>query len=569
MHSLQIREAAPRTDEACVASLGALASPASPMRGQACPHGQPRAFGGSSNAGLRPGRARCPRFQERRRRNLAWVERWRRLGESSDTRPRSSPGPSLQAPGRGLMHLRRLAIHALPGIEPGFTFEPPHAGINIVVGPNAIGKSSLARALGYLLASRASDPPALSLEAELASGDARWQVSRNGNQIVWRRNGEIVPPPALPGADRIGLFRLSVEHLLDDDDANDKALAERLWRELHGNFDLSQPRIEITPRFARHEAGRLARAGNERRRVEREYAELQRREANLPDLERRIEMAVAARARRDHLRQALGLADAIDARKARESALQPFPPDMDRLRGDEIVRLEEQERKTRELRETLRDRRRDLEAATADLERTGLAQSTPPPEDMRAAEERLRWLGEKVHRTRQRPGRLDRGGRRGARCAEAARRSDHRTRQLPPRLGRSGRHGSRSQCTRQPRRRPAAAGRRRPPARRGGRGPADHRTGAPARAEGAARPGRGGARSSGGRAPAQRRRGVASVAGRERRRFRPASGVGGSPRGSSPGWPWPAPRSPSWPPGSRTRWPRSSVPSPPCCPSSC
>ena len=292
------------------------------------------------------------------------------------------------------MHLRRLAIHALPGIEPGFTFEPPHAGINVVVGPNAIGKSSLARALGYLLASRASDPPALSLEAELASGDARWQVSRNGNQIVWRRNGEIVPPPALPGADRIGLFRLSVEHLLDDDDANDKALAERLWRELHGNFDLSQPRIEITPRFARHEAVGLARAGNERRRVEREYAELQRREADLPDLERRIDTAVAARARRDHLQQALRLADAIDARKAREAALQPFPPDMDRLRGDEIARLEEQERKTRELRETLRDRRRDLEAATADLERTGLAQSTPSPEDVRATEERLRWLGE-------------------------------------------------------------------------------------------------------------------------------------------------------------------------------
>ena len=294
------------------------------------------------------------------------------------------------------MHLRRLAIHALPGIEPGFTFEPPHAGINVVVGPNAIGKSSLARALGYLLASRASDPPALSLEAELASGDARWQVSRNGNQIVWRRSGEIVPPPALPGADRIGLFRLSVEHLLDDDDANDKALAERLWRELHGNFDLSQPRIEITPRFARHEAVGLSRAGNERRRVEREYADLQRREADLPDLEQRIETAVAAGARRDHLRQALGLADAIDARKAREAALQPFPPDMDRLRGDEIARLEEQERKTRELRETLRDRRRDLEAATADLERTGLAQSIPAPEDVRATEERLRWLGEKL-----------------------------------------------------------------------------------------------------------------------------------------------------------------------------
>ena len=292
------------------------------------------------------------------------------------------------------MHLRKLAIHALPGIEPGFTFEPPGPGINIVTGPNAIGKSSLARALHYLLANQGTDPPALSLEAEFESDAVRWQVSRNGSQIVWRRNGEVVSRPALPGADRIGLFRLSVENLLDDSDANDKALAERLRRELHGNFDLDQPRIEIGPMFARHEARRLVDAEKTRRRVERDYVDLQRREAELPDLERRIEKAVAAKARCEHLEQALRLADAIDARKEREAALGRFPPEMDCLRGDELEQLEENENKARGLHEELRDRQRSLEAAVADLERTGLAQSTPAPEDVRAAEERLRQLGE-------------------------------------------------------------------------------------------------------------------------------------------------------------------------------
>ena len=72
---------------------------------------------------------------------------------------------------------------------------------------------------------------------------------------------------------------------------------------------------------------------------------------------------------------------------------------MDRLRGDEIERLDARERKTRELREELRNRRRDLEAAVADRDRTGLAQSTPAPEDMRATEERLRWLdGKSIER---------------------------------------------------------------------------------------------------------------------------------------------------------------------------
>ena len=290
------------------------------------------------------------------------------------------------------MHLRRLAIHALPGIEPGFTFEPPSAGINIVTGPNAIGKSSLARALQYLLESHGADPPALSLEAEFDSGDARWQVSRNGSQIVWRCNGEVASRPALPGADRVGLFRLSVENLLDDSDANDKALAERLRRELHGNFDLGQPRIELGRMFARHEARRLADAAKARRRVESEYAGLQRQEAELPALEQEIEKAVAARVRSEHLAQALSLADAIDARKDRASALQRFPPDMDCLRGDELEQLEEYEKRALRLNEELRDRRRDLGTAEANLERTWLAQATPAAEELHAAEERLRQL---------------------------------------------------------------------------------------------------------------------------------------------------------------------------------
>ena len=293
------------------------------------------------------------------------------------------------------MHLRRLAIHALPGIEPGFTFEPPSTGINIVTGPNAIGKSSLARALQYLLESHGTDPPALSLEAEFESAAARWQVSRNGNQIVWRCNGEVASRPALPGANRVGLFRLSVENLLDDSDANDKALAERLRHELHGNYDLDQPRIELGRMFARHEARRLADTGKARRRVESEYAGLQRQEAELPALEREIEKAVAARARSEHLAQALRLADAIDARKDRASALQRFPPDMDCLRGDELEKLEEYEKRALRLNEELRDRRRDLETAEANLERTGLAQATPAAEEVHAAEERLRQLDKK------------------------------------------------------------------------------------------------------------------------------------------------------------------------------
>ena len=200
-----------------------------------------------------------PRGRRRRRHGAGGV-----VAAGGISRAGPAAGAASGSPGRRLMHLRRLAIHALPGIEPGFTFEPAGAGINIVTGPNAIGKSSLARALQYVLARHATDPPALSLEAEFESGVARWQVTRNGNQIVWRRDGEVASRPLLPGVDRIGLFRLSVENLLDDSDADDKALAERLRRELHGNFDLGRPQDRDRAEVRRSRGKSAGRGGDGR-----------------------------------------------------------------------------------------------------------------------------------------------------------------------------------------------------------------------------------------------------------------------------------------------------------------
>ena len=290
------------------------------------------------------------------------------------------------------MRLRRLAIRSLPGIEPGFDFEPPGAGVNLVTGPNAVGKSSLVRALGYLLASERSDPPALSLEAEFESGDARWRVQRNGSQILWRRNGEVAPRPALPAADQIGRYRLSIENLLDDDDASDRELAARLRRELHGNFDLGALRPEIGARFARRDANALDDARRERRGVERDYVALGRQEAELPALERRIAAARAAEERCSHLKRALQLTEAIEARRRCEETLESHPPEMERLRGDELERRERAERQRGALREDLREGRRARAEAAAALEGTGLARARPAPELVQTLATKLRAL---------------------------------------------------------------------------------------------------------------------------------------------------------------------------------
>ncbi len=298
------------------------------------------------------------------------------------------------------MRLKRLNIRTLPGIEPGFTFEPPGAGVNIVTGPNAVGKSSLARALGYLLRGQKSDPQALSLEAEFENGKSGWRVLRNGSQIAWYRDGNPVAPPALPATGLEGLYRLSVEHLLAGDDT-DRGLAQELRNRLHGGFDLDAPRksTRLTSRFAQVDEKTLREAEKSLRQAERDYDDLERQEQEeLPRLNREIEAAGDAQKRLQRLQQALDLHTAIETKKSCAQELEVYPPGMDRLRGDELERLAGLEQKREAQQDKLREQERRLHGARAALDKTGFAQTRPDPGALDAMELCLQQLGQKMER---------------------------------------------------------------------------------------------------------------------------------------------------------------------------
>ena len=289
------------------------------------------------------------------------------------------------------MKLRRLRIQALPGIKPGFTFEPGSDQVNIVAGPNAIGKSSLIRALKYLLADvdRRNDPPDLHLEGEFLSGDVRWTVRRTGREVAWMRDGESATPPALPGADRFGLYPLSVESLLAEN-AGDRDLAAALWRTLHGGFDLESARRSVGPLFGGAEARTLAEKARALRTVEGANADLHQEEAKLPGLERQIAHSEQAEVRGRRLQTALDLHEAIGTRQACADELEGFSVHMAQLRGDELDDIEALEERIAQLREQRSSAEREIGAAGRALERTGLQDSRPDAEKMAGIEELLR-----------------------------------------------------------------------------------------------------------------------------------------------------------------------------------
>lgn len=279
------------------------------------------------------------------------------------------------------MRLARLEIQTLPGIEPGFTLENIAPGINMVTGPNAVGKSSLIRALGYLVGEpRSNDPLALSLTAVFEGDEGRWTVRRTGREIVWERNGRPVTRPSLPERDQFYCYWLCMEDLLQADQRDDRLVAE-LRRSLSGGYDLKALRqdgpFELRSRIGQNEARRLREAEKALREVEAAYETLRREEARIPSLEAGIEAARRAGANARLLEQALVLLDAQLERQGIEAGLAEFPSNMAQLRGDERERLQVLDSKREELRPDIEGRLQVRDAAQRRLLETGLIEERP------------------------------------------------------------------------------------------------------------------------------------------------------------------------------------------------
>ena len=294
------------------------------------------------------------------------------------------------------MKLERLDIQRLPGISEGFVVEGLKDGINLITGPNATGKSSLLRALRYLLREpQRVDPDALSLAAEFSSGEARFKVTRTGRQITWTRNGEPSLRPSLPGPEQIECYRLSMEHLLKADDA-DEGLATELLLSLRGGFDIARVRIPLPARFANSEGRQLQAASRELHRIESESTELNLKQEKLPAIEKEIKTARDAEVRAKQIRRAKQLLQAVRDREQLITRLEVFPSNMEMVKGTENDRLTDLNERQAKVVEERRQHEQEHSRAETHLEEIGLASFEPEAADIDIAtvEDKLRHIND-------------------------------------------------------------------------------------------------------------------------------------------------------------------------------
>lgn len=278
------------------------------------------------------------------------------------------------------MRLERLTIDQLPGIDPiditGFG-----SGTTFILGPNAIGKSSLVRALHYLLGeARRGDPPALALRARFVDAAHHWEVQRNGSNQRWLRDGSSIDPPPLPTPDALNCYWLRAETLIAPDDSDAQALERRLREVLAGGVDLDQVRQAAAltpPAFPQNDHRDWQAARRHREQTEQDYRRLEAQRAGRDDLVRRIDSARDAQTRLERLRQCQTLRAAVDERRALEARLASWPRELEALTGQEGEQVDDHDRQLAEWRAQCRDLDRRIAEEHAALSATGLEDQRP------------------------------------------------------------------------------------------------------------------------------------------------------------------------------------------------
>ncbi|TVP53140.1 MAG: hypothetical protein EA349_14540 [Halomonadaceae bacterium] len=295
------------------------------------------------------------------------------------------------------MKLQRLVITHLPGLRQGVTLEHLDPGLNLVTGPNASGKSSLVRALAYLLdedhrEGQTTPQGAITLEAEFTAGKDLLRVTRTGTQRVWLRNGQPDQAPPLPAAEFLPCYWIAMNDLMGAG-GSDQAVLAQLRREMAGGFDLpalaQDPRFTIGSRHGQNQEKLLRDKDQALRSIQSQYQSLERERDQLPLLEAEIATAQQARVQADSVTRALGWLEARQRRQAVASRLETFAPGIANLQGDEPERLQHLESQQARCEKELQRAEHARDQAQAQIEQTGLGAEPPPGADMLAMRDDL------------------------------------------------------------------------------------------------------------------------------------------------------------------------------------
>jgi len=293
---------------------------------------------------------------------------------------------------------REIEVRRMPGfIKTGM---PPitglSAGVNIIYGPNASGKTTLSRAIRRLIR---AEPDASSddlLRAVLDIGGSEVQIDDTFGRVTCHRDGKPVDVELLAPADLPQRYLLALDDLIAID--GDSGLAEQIVRESSGGYGIQQAAQELG--FKPKPSGRTAAvkalktATDQRRQVEKEQRELAGRVVRREELQAELDRARDAANLAEELKDAIHYVQARVALAEARERLEAFDSRIGQLAGDELEKIEALRNQLGDDGEKREEREARRVGATEQLK------ASPLPDDG-VPQHRVTELTDRLHRLRE------------------------------------------------------------------------------------------------------------------------------------------------------------------------
>ncbi|HHW80496.1 MAG TPA: hypothetical protein GX746_02205, partial [Bacteroidales bacterium] len=250
--------------------------------------------------------------------------------------------------------IKELSIYKMPGFPNGMKSISSLANnINVIVGPNASGKSSTARIIQDMIWKQNIER--IHLDSKLSIDNIMWNININNGAYTSQRNGVDDTLSFIPAYDESKRYFLALHELIREDDKN---LAAEILQESIGGYNLDEAYETLnyratTPTLGLNEYKKFEAKRKQVDAIEARQIELQREEKKLADLHERYEEAKAASKYKELYEL---LVDFLKAEKEYDTLkieASSYPNEMSLLIGnedDELARLEKRiEKSTQEI----------------------------------------------------------------------------------------------------------------------------------------------------------------------------------------------------------------------------
>jgi DNA repair protein SbcC/Rad50 len=240
--------------------------------------------------------------------------------------------------------IRNILISKLPGIDRQFSVDGIGDGIQILHGPNGIGKSSIGRAMEGIFWESAYEGQSIIVTASLQDGSDDWKAEREGSRVSWRKNGVSSGPPSMPDQHLSHCFFLRLSDLLNETDRGANEFAERIQRQLSGGYDMAEVRSNlfkpIKKTYGNQQYSNYSQASDVLEKAVGEQGDLRAREDDLERIGQKILKAEQARDRLLNVGLANELAGHLSELDNLQNDLGALSLGLEKLSGSELEDVE-------------------------------------------------------------------------------------------------------------------------------------------------------------------------------------------------------------------------------------